>query len=57
VSGVAVSMIALLYARGGFDLVLDATAVIALGFLVAVLLIALIANGVEKTRVVQQPAE
>ena len=57
VSGVAVSMIALLYARGGFNLVLGATAVIALGFLVAVLLIALIANGVEKSRVVQQPAE
>src|ERR1700735_5065948 len=56
-SGVAVSMIALLYGRGGFDLVLGATAVIALGFLVAVLLIALIANGVEKARVVQQPAE
>jgi hypothetical protein len=36
--------------------VLDATAIIALGFLVAVLLIALIANGVEKARVVQ-PAE
>jgi MFS family permease len=57
VSGVAVSMIAFLYGRGGFDLVLDTTAVIALGFLVAVLLIALIANGVEKTRVLQQPAE
>ena len=57
VSGVAVSMIALLYGRGGFDLVLDATAVIALGFLIAVLLIALIANGVEKARLVQQPAE
>jgi MFS family permease len=57
VSGVAVSMIALLYGRGGFDLVLDATAVIALGFLIAVLLIALIANGVEKARMVQQPAE
>src|SRR5580700_6727962 len=57
VSGVAVSMIAFLYARGGFDLVLDATAVIALGFLIAVLLIALIANGVEKARLVQQPAE
>ena len=42
------SLIALLYGRGGFGLVLDATAVIALGFLVAVLLIALIANGVEK---------
>jgi MFS family permease len=57
VSGVAVSMIALLYGRGGFDLVLDATAIIALGFLIAVILIAIIANGVEKTRVVQQPAE
>jgi MFS family permease len=56
VSGVAVSMIALLYGRGGFNLVLGATAVIALGFLVAVLLIALIANGVEKARVMQ-PAE
>jgi MFS family permease len=56
-SGVAVSMIALLYGRGGFDLVLGATAVIALGFLVAVLLIALIANGVEKARLIQQPAE
>jgi MFS family permease len=56
-SGVAVSMIALLYGRGGFDLVLDTTAVIALGFLVAVLLIALIANGVEKARLIQQPAE
>jgi MFS family permease len=58
VSGVAVSMIAFLYGRGGFNLVLDATAVIALGFLVAVLLIALIANGVErdKARAIQ-PAE
>jgi len=56
VSGVAVSMIALLYARGGFNLVLGTTAVIALGFLVAVLLIALIASGVEKARMVQ-PAE
>jgi MFS family permease len=57
VSGVAVSMIALLYGRGGFDLVLGATALIALGFLIAVLLIALIANGVEKARLIQQPAE
>ena len=56
VAGVAVSMIALLYGRGGFDLVLGATAVIALGFLVAVLAIAFIANGVEKTRL-PQPAE
>jgi MFS family permease len=56
ISGVAVSMIALLYGRGGFGLVLGATAIIALGFLVAVLLIAIIANGVEKTRALQ-PAE
>ena len=56
VSGVAVSMIALLYGRGGFNLVLGTTAVIALGFLIAVLMIAVIANGVEKARVIQ-PAE
>ena len=56
VSGVAVSMIAFLYGRGGFDLVLSTTALIALGFLVAVLAIAFIANGVERTHVIQ-PAE
>ncbi len=56
VSGVAVSMIAVLYGRGGFGLVLGATAVIALGFLIAVLSIALIANGVERARL-PQPAE
>jgi hypothetical protein len=56
ISGLAVSMIAFLYDRGGFDLVLGTTAIVALGFLVAVLLIALIANGVEKARAVQ-PAE
>ena len=56
VSGVAVSMIAFLYGRGGFDLVLGTTAVIALGFLVAVLVIAFIANGVERARMLQ-PAE
>ena len=56
VAGAAVSMIALLYGRGGFDLVLGTTALIALGFLVAVLLIAFIANGVEKARRMQ-PAE
>jgi MFS family permease len=48
VSGAAVSVIAILYARGGFDLVLAATAVIALGFVVATALIALLVNGVEK---------
>ena len=58
VSGVAVSMIALLYGRGGFALVLGATALIALGFLIAVLAIAYIASGVERARVPQPaPAE
>ncbi|MDE2285009.1 MAG: MFS transporter [Hyphomicrobiales bacterium] len=58
VSGVAVSMIALLYGRGGFTLVLGTTAVIALGFLIAVLAIAYIASGVERARVPQPaPAE
>jgi MFS family permease len=58
VSGVAVSMIAFLYGHGGFGLVLGVTAIVAFGFLVAVILIALIANGVEKNRVPQAvPAE
>jgi predicted MFS family arabinose efflux permease len=62
ISGVAVSMIALLYGRGGFGLVLGATAVVALGFLIAAILIALLANGVERGRgadkaALPQPAE
>jgi MFS family permease len=56
VSGVAVSMIALLYGRGGFDLVLGVTAAVAFALLVAVLFIAVIANGVEKARVPQPVA-
>lgn len=56
ISGVAVSMIAVLYARGGFGLVLSATAVVAMGFLVAAVMIAILANGVEKARL-PQPAE
>jgi MFS family permease len=55
-SAAAVSMIAVLYGRGGFNLLLGTTAIIALGFLVGVLLIALIINGVERARAVQ-PAE
>ncbi len=51
ISGVAVSMIAVLYGRGGFPLVLGVNALVALGFLVAVLAIALIAQNVEKARV------
>jgi MFS family permease len=56
ISGVAVSMIALLYGRGGFGLVLGATAVVAMGFVVAAIAIAVLANGVEKARL-PQPAE
>jgi hypothetical protein len=50
VSGAAVSMIAILYGRGGFDLVLGTTAVIALGFVIATAAIALLVNGVERER-------
>jgi MFS family permease len=58
ISGVAVAMIAFLHARGGFGLVLDVTAVVALGFLIGAISIAILANGVEKARAAQlQPAE
>jgi MFS family permease len=58
VSGVAVSAIAYLYGRGGFDLVLAVTAVIALGFVVGTALIAVLVNGVEKERArMAAPAE
>jgi len=58
ISGVAVSMIAFLHARGGFGLVLGVTAVVALGFLIGAISIAILANGVEKARAAQlQPAE
>ena len=50
VSGAAVSMIAVLYGRGGFDLVLGVTAFIALGFVLGTAAIALLVNGVEKER-------
>lgn len=46
-----VSAIAVLYARGGFDLVLWATAAAALAFVVACTMIALLVGGVEKRRV------
>jgi len=50
VSGAAVSIIAVLYGRGGFGLVLGTTAVIALGFVVATAVIAVLVNGVERER-------
>jgi MFS family permease len=50
VSGAAVSVIAVLYGRGGFTLVLALTAVIALGFVIATAVIAFLVNGIEKER-------
>ena len=49
-SGVAVSALAVLYSRGGFDLVLATTAVAALGFVISTSTIALLVNGVERER-------
>ena len=58
VSGAAVSLVAFLHNRGGFDLVLTATAVIALGFVVATALIAALVNGAERERArIAAPAE
>jgi len=58
ISGAAVSMIAVLYGRGGFGLVLGVTALVAMGFLIAAIAIAIaiFANGVEKAKL-PQPAE
>lgn len=50
VSGAAVSVIAVLHGRGGFGLVLGTTAIIALGFVVATAVIAVLVNGVERER-------
>lgn len=49
-SGAAVTALAFLYGRGGFGLVLGTTATIALGFVFATAVIAVLVNGVEKTR-------
>jgi predicted MFS family arabinose efflux permease len=57
ISGAAISMIWLLHGRGGFDLVLTVTAVIALGFLFGTAAVALLVNGVERDMRTAQPAE
>jgi hypothetical protein len=57
ISGAAISMIAFLHSRGGFDLVLTATAVIAVGFLIGTAAVALLVNGVERESQAVQPAE
>ena len=57
ISGAAITMIAFLYGRGGFDLVLGVTAVIALGFVVGTAGVAILVSGVERGSRVAQPAE
>jgi MFS family permease len=56
-AGAAVSIIAWLYSRGGFDLLLMAVAGIAAVFLVGVLGIVFLVSGVERARRAAQPAE
>jgi len=55
-SGAAVAAIAYLHSRGGFPLVLGATAVIALVFSVATAAIAVLVSGVERERMRVAPA-
>ena len=57
ISGAAIAMIAFLHSRGGFDLVLTITAVIAFGFVAGTVGVALLVNGVERDLKVAQPAE
>ena len=56
-SGIAVQLIAQLYARGGFDLVLSAIAVTGFVMLTAVYTMAFVVNGAEHTYRSAQPAE
>ena len=56
-AGAAVASIALLHERGGFDLVLRATAVIALVFFIATFALALLVSAPEKKAAAAQPAE
>jgi len=57
ISGAAITMIAFLHSRGGFDLVLLVTAVVAFGFVVGTAAIAVLVNGVERDFKALQPAE
>ncbi len=58
ISGAAVSMIAFFHARGGFDLVLAITAIVAFGMVIGTVGVAIVVNGVEReARLAQQPAE
>jgi predicted MFS family arabinose efflux permease len=49
-SGAAIWIVSALYARGGFDLVLNVTTLIAVGFVIGTILIAVLVNGVERDR-------
>jgi MFS family permease len=57
ISGAAISMIAFLHGRGGFDLVLAVTAIVAMGFLIGTAAVAVLVNGVERDARAAQPAE
>lgn len=58
ISGAAITMIAFLHVRGGFDLVLAVTAIIACGFVIGTAGVALLVNGTERERAAAaQPAE
>jgi predicted MFS family arabinose efflux permease len=57
ISGAAIAVIAFLHSRGGFDLVLAATAFMAFGFVVGTAAIAVLVNGVERDFKAMQPAE
>jgi hypothetical protein len=57
ISGAAISLIAFLHSRGGFELVLSVTAVVAFGFVVGTIGVAVLVNGVERDLKAPQPAE
>jgi len=57
ISGAAIAMIAFLHSRGGIDLVLTITAIIAFGFVAGTVGVALLVHGVERDMKVAQPAE
>jgi MFS family permease len=56
ISGAAISMIALLHSRGGFDLGLGATGVVAFGFVIGTAAVAVLVAGVDREVRVPQPA-
>jgi predicted MFS family arabinose efflux permease len=57
ISGAAITMIAILHGRGGFDLVLGVIAFIAFGFVVGTAAVAILVSGVERDIKTVQPAE